>query len=416
MVVDDERKHVLKKYASTTGSKKIVESDHNPLMCELKFKWIKKAKPIRKEIFNLRDPEGLINFQSLTSNCPELVMLSKKSQHFQTDVTQWLMKLNNIMHLSFKKIRISNGSKPVSPEIANLFRIQEFQKKQLSKIPSNDVMAIASLKSKIVKIDHEIALRCADENSDKIMKHTKEISNGDGDVARLNMWKLKKKLFPKHSEVPTAKKNSTGELVTDPQSLKEIYVETYKKRLSHRNMRPGLEFLEFIKKLLFQLRYYLSKKNPSKPWTKDQLMTVLKSLKTGKSADALGFSNELFKPNIIGNDFLDSLVVIVNRAKSETEIPKPFRLTAITSIYKQKGDKSDLTSDRGIFNVTKFRSLTDKLIYNDIYEKMDKNMTSSNCGGRRNRSIRDNLCVLYAIINDALGFLKVDIDVQFFLP
>ena len=46
-------------------------------------------------------------------------------------------------------------------------------------------MAIASLKSKIVKIDHEIALRCADENSDKIMKHTKEISNGDGDVARL---------------------------------------------------------------------------------------------------------------------------------------------------------------------------------------------------------------------------------------
>ena len=179
-------------------------------------------------------------------------------------------------------------------------------------------------------------------------------------------------------------------------------------------MRPGLEFLEFIKKLLFQLRYYLSKKNPSKPWTKDQLMTVLKSLKTGKSADALGFSNELFKPNIIGNHLLDSLVVIVNRAKSETEIPKPFRLTAITSIYKQKRDKSDLSSDRGIFNVTKFRSLIDKLIYNDIYEKMDENMTSSNCGGRKNRSIRDNLFVLYAIINDALGFLKVNIDIQFF--
>ena len=173
------------------------------------------------------------------------------------------------------------------------------------------------MKSKIDKIDHENALRCADENGDKIIKHTEEISNGDGDVARLNMWKLKKKLFPKHSEVPTAKKNSTGELVTNPQCLKEIYVETYKKRLSHRSMRPGLEFLEFLKKLLFQLRLYLSKKNPSEPWTKDQLMTVLKSLKTGKSADALGFSNELFKPNIIGNDLLDSLVVIVNRAKSK---------------------------------------------------------------------------------------------------
>ena len=41
-------------------------------------------------------------------------------------------------------------------------------------------------------------------------------------------------------------------------------------------------------------------------------------------------------------------------------------------------------------------------------------MTSSNCGGRKKRSIRDNLFILYAIINDALGFLKIDIDIQFY--
>ena len=50
-----------------------------------------------------------------------------------------------------------------------------------------------------------------------------------------------------------------------------------------------------------------------------------------------------------------------------------------------------------------FRSVIDKLLYNDIYPGVDKNMTSSN---------RDNLFILYAIINDALGFLKVDIDIQ----
>ena len=130
---------------------------------------------------------------------------------------------------------------------------------------------------------------------------------------------------------------------------------------------------------------------------------MLKSLKGGKSADALGFSFELFKPNIIGKDLFESLLEIANRAKLETEIPKPFILTAITSIYKQKGDKSSLLNDRGIFNVTKFRSFVDKLLYNDIYPGVDKNMTSSN---------RDNLFILYAIINDALGFLKVDIDIQ----
>ena len=99
---------------------------------------------------------------------------------------------------------------------------------------------------------------------------------------------------------------------------------------------------------------------------------------------------------------------------TENEIPKPFRLTAITSIYKQKGDKSSLENDRGIFNVTKPRSIIDKLLYNDIYDGIDSNMSSSNCGGRKKRSIRDNLFIFYAIINDALRFLKVDIDIQFY--
>ena len=54
------------------------------------------------------------------------------------------------------------------------------------------------------------------------------------------------------------------------------------------------------------------------------------------------------------------------------------------------------------------------MLYNDIYDGIDTNMSSSNCGGRKNRSIRDNLFVLYAIINDALGFMKTDIDIQFY--
>ena len=34
--------------------------------------------------------------------------------------------------------------------------------------------------------------------------------------------------------------------------------------------------------------------------------------------------------------------------------------------------------------------------------------------GRRNRSIRDNLFVIYAVINDALGYQKVEVDIGFF--
>ena len=128
------------------------------------------------------------------------------------------------------------------------------------------------------------------------------------------MWKLKQKIIPKRNEVPTAKKNTNGQLVTNPKELKELYFQTYKERLSHRSIRPGLEFLEFLKGLLFQLRLFLSKKNQSNPWTKDEFLEVLKSLKGGKYADAFGFSYELFKPNIIGTDLFESLLEIANRA------------------------------------------------------------------------------------------------------
>ena len=69
---------------------------------------------MRKEIFNVKDPESLLKFQQLTSNCPDLVKISKTSGDFQKDAVKWLKKLDNIMKLSFKKIRISNKTKPNS--------------------------------------------------------------------------------------------------------------------------------------------------------------------------------------------------------------------------------------------------------------------------------------------------------------
>ena len=55
----------------------------------------------------------------------------------------------------------------------------------------------------------------------------------------------------------------------------------------------------------------------------------------------------------------------------------------------------ELNSDRGIFNATCLRALVDKLIYNDLYDIIDSNMSDSNVGGRHKRSIRDNLFIVY---------------------
>ena len=84
------------------------------------------------------------------------------------------------------------------------------------------------------------------------------------------------------------------------------------------------------------------------------------------------------------------------------EYPDIFQLSNITSIYKSKGRKDDLNSDRGVFNVVKIRSILDKLIYLDKYQIIDNQMSSSNIGGRRNRNIRDHLFVINGVINDVI--------------
>ena len=46
-----------------------------------------------------------------------------------------------------------------------------------------------------------------------------------------------------------------------------------------------------------------------------------------------------------------------------------------------------------------FRSILDRLIYNDECEVLDSNLTDCNVGARKERNIRDNIFVIKAITN-----------------
>ena len=61
-----------------------------------------------------------------------------------------------------------------------------------------------------------------------------------------------------------------------------------------------------------------------------------------------------------------------------------------------------MNNDRGVFNIITVRSIIDNLMYNDYYDLIDQNMSDSNVGGRRQRKIRDNLFIVYGVMNYAL--------------
>ena len=86
--------------------------------------------------------------------------------------------------------------------------------------------------------------------------------------------------------------------------------------------------------------------------------------------------------------------------------PDFMRKADVSTIYKGKGEKSDLNKDRGIFIVSVFRSLLMKLIYLDIYETIDNSMSDSQIGSKQNKNIRNHIWVLNSIICDVLSSKK----------
>ena len=74
----------------------------------------------------------------------------------------------------------------------------------------------------------------------------------------------------------------------------------------------------------------------------------------------------------------------------------------------------DLANDRGIFILSIFRKIADKLIYQDKYEKTDIYMSDSNIGARRMKNIRNHLFVIHAIINSFVQGNSECIDIQIY--
>jgi hypothetical protein len=63
------------------------------------------------------------------------------------------------------------------------------------------------------------------------------------------MWGLKKKLNLTSNDVPAAKKDKAGNLITSKNGILALYRNTYIDRLAHKQIRPEYENLKTLKEL-----------------------------------------------------------------------------------------------------------------------------------------------------------------------
>ena len=221
----------------------------------------------------------------------------------------------------------------------------------------------------------------------------------DGGFNTGKLWRLKKKLCPKPSESPSVMQGSDGRLITTDEEILKEAVQHYQNVFKEREMEEDLNHIKTAREILCEERLNIAGNNKTPPWTIKDVTSVLKSLKTGKSKDPYNMPNEIFKPGVAGDDLILAVTSLMNRIKNEVNFPDPMNKCNVTNLYKNKGLKQHFDSYRGIFRTPVLRNILDKLMYDDEYENIDKNLTNCNVGSRKRRNIRDNLFVINAITN-----------------
>ena len=414
IVIDEKRENILTKYSSLTGVRQKTESDHNPMYAQFDIKYTRAQSYIRHEIFDFKNVESQNMFSHKTNNSEKLRTCIKSGVPPKEAANKFYKTLEDVFYTAFKKIRIRR--KPIKGISKGEIGIKLSQKADLEKVFKNTqcMQERVATKHKIEMIEADIIELEASKNAKVVAEQVADLDSLGGKFCQLGMWKIKRKIFPRCGDPPTAKKDAFGNLITAPRALKKLYLNTYKNRLEHRIILERFQDLRQLKSELWRLRFESIKNNNSKEWTLYDLDKATKTLKNNQSRDPNNMINELFKPNIAGNDLKIALVNLMNMIMRSLYIPEFMQVSNISSIFKNKGSRMELTNDRGIFLLAVLRKILDRLIYLDKYPELDKHMSDSNIGARKSKNVRNHLFIVYGVIHSVLKEDRECVDIQIY--
>ena len=146
------------------------------------------------------------------------------------------------------------------------------------------IYKIVILKKKIESIDLLISLLTSERHARIIKENFSDLTE-EGIFHLPKMWSLKKRINYHKSDVPTAKRDPSGNLVTNQRALKALYKNEYISRLSRKSGLNELNEYFMLQENLFQIRYELALKSKSTDFQTQEILEVCKNIKNNKARD-----------------------------------------------------------------------------------------------------------------------------------
>ena len=254
---------------------------------------------------------------------------------------RWKRKLVKAIHTSFRKIRIKQND---TQKLSKLDNMLNERKKLLKKKSPSDKDLL-----KLEKIEEKVSIEIADKEFEKLEKALGNLETDSGATDYTNIWKEMRKAYPKTLKpLPTGVMNVMGKVITNPKEKKIVTLDHFAHCMRRREVKKDVKGIIDLNNELFEERLNKSRNIKSPPFAKNELEKVLKGLKVGKSKDPDNLVCELFKIEVIWSDLKESLLVLMNKIKSEQVIPECLKKANITILHK-KSNKLDLNNWRGIF-------------------------------------------------------------------
>ena len=193
MRVDEEKNYAVESCVKVGNHIRVTKTDHNMMIGRFNLKALKRAMNSRREIFKYDDTEGQKRFKELTSE-------NKLSKCFEDEdilkaSDKWLKEFKNILHRSFKKVRVGN-IKQVKNEMVEKMKDKHRLKNDLKtlevelkngseKVTSENIKKKHNLEDKIELIEIELANATAEKHATMITEHFKNLSGDDGDLHKI---------------------------------------------------------------------------------------------------------------------------------------------------------------------------------------------------------------------------------------
>ena len=398
MVIDEDHKYKMSRKKKKGKTVTEIKSDHNTILVEINLEVVKPHKQTLKT-WNIKNEESWKKYNEDTQNIQMAMRWEDDDEDLNKKFSKWKRKIKSLMYKHLERVTIKTG-KVNNNKIKTITKRRKALSKEIDRIKKSGIIRSyiinymleqqEKMRKEVIEEVEEERLRSLDRRMNQLRTKV-NITN--------EIWKVRRRNYDK-TEPKLAIKSKEGQLLTDIDQIHSRYTEYYSDLLKNRDIKPGYEeygqLIENNFKMYSEIKKY-DNDTINENMKRKELDCAIKSLQKEKSTGPDGIYNELFIH--AGDNLRDDILEMLNSFWKNELMPEDLYKVDIKSIYKGKGDTSNLENHRGLFLSNTILKLYEKMILNRANPNIEKGMSKYQAGGRKNYSIKEQVFIVRSIIN-----------------